>query len=75
MNSSQRPKHNLSLRYYTLDDLKYLVETKAYIKLDAEVEQKIDAGARYVQAKAKEDRYIYGVNTGFGSLCETRVAP
>ena len=70
-----RPKHYLSLRYYTLDDLKYLVDTKASIELDAEVKAKIDSGARYVQAKAKEDRYIYGVNTGFGSLCETRVAP
>lgn len=75
MNSSQKPTHKLSLRYYTLDDLKYLVETKAHIKLDAEVAEKIEAGARYVQAKAKEDRYIYGVNTGFGSLCETRVGP
>ena len=23
--------------------------------------------------KSKEDRHIYGVNTGFGALCETRV--
>lgn len=75
MTDSQRQTHHLSLSYYTLDDLKGLLETKPFIKMDAEVEQKIDAGARYVQAKAQEDRYIYGVNTGFGSLCETRVAP
>lgn len=70
---TKNPRY-LSLKYYTLDDIHNVVETKPYLKLDTEVEAKIDAGARYVQDKAEEDRYIYGVNTGFGSLCETRVA-
>jgi len=70
---SARETHNISLKFYTLTDLRNLVETHPYLKLDSEVEAKISAGARFVQEKSKEDRYIYGVNTGFGALCETRV--
>jgi histidine ammonia-lyase len=66
---------SISLKFYTLDDLRYLLEAKPRLQLNAEVEEKIHAGARYVQKKAAEDRFIYGVNTGFGSLCETRVKP
>ncbi len=65
--------HYITPKYYTLDDLRNLLETKPYLKLDSKVEAKIRAGADYVQRKAAENRYIYGVNTGFGSLCETRV--
>jgi histidine ammonia-lyase len=70
-----RPTHSLSLDYYTLSDLRSIIETKPYLSLSPEVEAKIDSGARYVQEIAEQDRHIYGVNTGFGSLCETRIAP
>jgi len=73
--SSETSAEVLSLRYYSLDDLRRMLEEKPFLKLDPEAAAKIDAGAQYVQAKAGEDMYIYGVNTGFGSLCETRVAP
>ena len=75
MDHTSRKTHYLSLRHYTLDDLRDLIETKPRLKLDPEVAEKIQAGARFVQGKAAQDMYIYGVNTGFGSLCETRVAP
>jgi histidine ammonia-lyase len=65
--------HLLSLQYYALEDLRNLLEKSIRLKLDAAVESKIGMGARFVQDKAAQDRYIYGVNTGFGSLCETRV--
>lgn len=67
--------HEISLDYYTLDDLRSLVEAQPCLGLHPDVRSKIQAGADYVRRKAEEDRYIYGVNTGFGSLCETRVRP
>jgi len=73
MNTS-RETHYISLKFYSVEDLHYLVETRAYLKLDREVEERIQACAQFVLDKAKSDTYIYGVNTGFGSLCETRVA-
>jgi len=73
MNAS-RETHYISLKFYSVEDLHHLIETRAYLKLDREVEERIHACAQFVLDKAKSDTYIYGVNTGFGSLCETRVA-
>jgi histidine ammonia-lyase len=66
-------EHHISLEFYTLDVIREIVDTRPRLSLSPEVEAKIDAGANFVQRKSQEDRYIYGVNTGFGSLCETRV--
>lgn len=65
--------HELSLDFYRLPALRALVDETPPLRLGAEVEERIGAGARFVQEKAREDRFIYGVNTGFGSLCETRI--
>jgi histidine ammonia-lyase len=67
--------HAVSLNFYTLEDLQTLVEERPKLRLSPEVARAIDEGARYIQRIADQDRHIYGVNTGFGSLCETRVNP
>lgn len=72
MKTSNRT-HEISSRYYTISDLQGVLETKPCLSLDQEVAAKIRRGEEFVREKAKEDRYIYGVNTGFGALCETRV--
>lgn len=64
----------ITLGFYRLDDFRRLLGERPELRLDPEVAERIERGARFVQRKAQEDRYIYGVNTGFGSLCETRVA-
>jgi histidine ammonia-lyase len=66
--------HELSLDLYSLEDLRDLVEQRPQLRLGREAAGKIRAGAEFTRLKAAEDRYIYGVNTGFGSLCERRVA-
>lgn len=66
--------HEISLDYYTLDHLRELVEALPLLGLAGHVAVKIELGAAFVHRKAEEDGYVYGVNTGFGSLCETRVA-
>src|ERR1700716_3206757 len=65
--------HALSLDFYHLAELSELARGRVPLRLDPAVEERIRAGAEYVQRKAREDRFIYGVNTGFGSLCETRI--
>lgn len=65
--------HAIGLGRYSLVDLQRLVEECPLLELAPEVVTKIESGASFVAEKAAEDRYIYGVNTGFGSLCETRV--
>ncbi len=65
--------HHIDLHRYSIDELCRLADEPPELHLAPEVADKIDAGARFVAAKAAQDRYLYGVNTGFGSLCETRV--
>lgn len=65
--------HTITLDYYSLPDLEYLVETRPILSLHPTVIEKINKGHEFVIKKSQQDRYIYGVNTGFGSLCETRV--
>jgi histidine ammonia-lyase len=71
--SRKQETHHISLDYYRLSDLRRVIDTRPELALHPDVEAKIAAGARFVLKKAAEDRYIYGTNTGFGSLCETRV--
>jgi len=57
-----------------LADLRALYETEQPIRLDRTCWAKVEASARTVQAVIREDRAVYGVNTGFGSLARTRIA-
>ncbi len=68
-----RPIHIITNRFYTLDDFRMLLETRPKIEMAPDILSAIDAGALFVKKKSLEDIYIYGVNTGYGSLCETRV--
>lgn len=65
--------HVLGSQFYRLDDLHGLATAKPRLAIDAEVAGRITRGAEFVARKAREDDYLYGVNTGFGSLCETRI--
>ncbi|VAW37371.1 Histidine ammonia-lyase [hydrothermal vent metagenome] len=71
--TNQTQIHQVTLDYYSLDDLRTIAKNLPRLKLHPDVITKIETGAAFVLEKAAEDRYIYGTNTGFGSLCETRV--
>lgn len=70
-----RERHVITSDFYRLDDLRPILDDRPRLELAPEVEEAIRRGAEFVQRLAKEDRHIYGVNTGFGSLCEERVRP
>ena len=46
----------------------------AAVRLDAACGERIDAGARALEAILAEGAPVYGVNTGFGKLAGIRVA-
>lgn len=75
LTGDDRGHHALDARRYRLDELWTLVEERPRLSLAPEVADAIRRGAEYVGRLATEDRHLYGVNTGFGSLCETRIAP
>jgi histidine ammonia-lyase len=69
------PAHVLNTHRYRLEELGGLADSGTALALSAEVRDKIEQGARFVRTLASRDEHVYGVNTGFGSLCEVRVAP
>ncbi|MEV0681653.1 histidine ammonia-lyase [Actinosynnema sp. NPDC050436] len=72
---ADRPVRELTLDDYTLAELGAIARERPLLRLSEEVAKNIDDGARYVLSISRQDRHIYGVNTGFGSLCETRIPP
>lgn len=65
--------HELSLQRYSLKELFDLAVEMPQLKLSEIVCEKIRQGAAYVKQRLDEGAYIYGVTSGFGSLCETEV--
>jgi histidine ammonia-lyase len=59
---------------YGLEELKALASAGRRLEFSSAVEERIRRCASYVAEKSGEDRYIYGVNTGFGALCERRIS-
>jgi len=57
----------------TLADLRSLWQGPRAIDLTADARARVDAAARAIGRVLAEDRVVYGVNTGFGSLARTRV--
>lgn len=65
--------HEMSLERYGVRALKSLALDAPTLALSAAFRERVERGAEFVRRCASERGHIYGVNTGFGSLCETRV--
>ncbi len=59
----------------TLDDLRTIHAGGRPITLDPTCGAAIAAGAQAIAAKLASGEAVYGVNTGFGALAKTRIAP
>ncbi|TGE20223.1 histidine ammonia-lyase [Hymenobacter elongatus] len=59
-----------------LPTLRQLLATKQTVKLSPAATQRIAGCYHYLQNRlAQSDAPIYGINTGFGALCNTGIAP
>ena len=65
--------HRIGTERYTIEEVVALVASRPQLELDDGVRAAIARGSAYVAAKAAENTHIYGVNAGFGALCETRI--
>lgn len=64
----------LSDQWVDLKTLDKLVESDVEVVLSTEAKLKINACREYLDQKmANHDSLIYGINTGFGSLCNTEI--
>lgn len=59
---------------FTAEDVIHIIQGKAKAKLDKKARQQIVRSYENVQQIIKSDRTVYGINTGFGPLCETRIS-
>jgi histidine ammonia-lyase len=58
----------------TLEDLAAIADDGAVVALDARAAEAVDASRAIVDAHAGGDAPVYGINTGFGSLAEVKIA-
>ncbi len=64
--------HQITSDFLSLTDIKQIVDSNSKLELSQESAQKIIACREYLDDKIKRsERPIYGINTGFGSLCNT----
>ena len=68
-----RPTLALRPGMLTLRDVRALLREDASLALDAGAREAVDAAAGVVARIAAEDAGVYGVNTGFGKLAQTRI--
>lgn len=59
-----------------IDDIAWIFEHQASLKLSAASKKKITKCKKYLDQKlAGSDQLHYGINTGFGSLCNIQISP
>jgi histidine ammonia-lyase len=67
-------KHFISSEKLTIAKIEELIQNKTSIALSDSAKEKIVACRKYLDDKlADNNRLYYGINTGFGSLCNVRV--
>ena len=66
--------HHISSEHLTLDKVKEIIDSHARLVLSEESIQAIEKCRRYLDTKMDDiGRPVYGVTTGFGSLCNVTI--
>ncbi len=60
--------------YFTFHDVLEIIKHPKKAKLDKKSKQQIINSYQNVQKIVKSDKTVYGINTGFGPLCETNIS-
>jgi len=72
--TASRPTLTLGVRTLTLDDLRRVYRDAVNVELDEAALPAITASRAVVQRIADGDEAVYGINTGFGKLAQTKIA-
>ena len=66
--------HHISPEHITLDKVKEIIDSRAQLALSEESAGAIEKCRRYLDTKMEDiGRPVYGVTTGFGSLCNVTI--
>lgn len=70
-----RDCHYVSCSVLDLEEIKEILEQGKSLALSEEAVYNIEKARKYLDTKMKENKTpIYGINTGFGSLCNVRIS-
>lgn len=60
----------------SLDDLRSFLTSNTSLALSSEAKEKISANRKFLEKKIAEPNALhYGINTGFGALCDVKIEP
>ena len=60
---------------WTIDDVVHVAQGLTVGHLESEIANKVSDCRAKVDLMAQADRTVYGINTGFGPLCDTKILP
>ncbi|MFN3916699.1 MAG: histidine ammonia-lyase [Flavobacteriales bacterium] len=64
--------HNISPAYFSISDVEHIIASGSKIALSDDAKNRITKCREYLDKRlSSKDEAIYGINTGFGSLCNT----
>lgn len=67
--------HHINNQWIELDKLEEIITSEVKVELSSGTKTAIQSCRDYLDKKvAESDRLIYGINTGFGSLCNTAIS-
>lgn len=67
--------HYISSKVLSLDNLQTIISQNKLLALSDEAKSNIQKCRAYLDEKmAKQDNPVYGINTGFGSLCDVKIS-
>ena len=67
--------HYISSKHLSITDVKNIIQSKSRLCLSEESENTIQKCRDYLDKKlANNDQAYYGINTGFGSLCNVKIS-
>jgi histidine ammonia-lyase len=66
--------HQINSDHITIQDVKSIVDSKCKVELSQSAKDKIQKCRTYLDSKAEANEVHYGINTGFGSLCNTVIS-
>lgn len=69
-------KHTISTKFLSVEDIDRILKNKIKLTLSKESEAAVFECREYLDNKMKSsDRPVYGITTGFGSLCNQSISP
>ena len=68
-------EHLITSAHLSLEDVDFIIKNQLKLRLSKETKDKIERCRSYLDKKMESnDKPIYGINTGFGSLCDTEIS-